>query len=704
MAALQKIRSKSGLLVGIIAVGLFAFVFPWGEISTFVNKIRDKAFVVNGEVVTTKSYTERITEFENFQKMMTGQSSLDETTSSQIRESVYQQMVKEMMLGEEAEKLGLAVTSEELNDMVYGSEMSPVLYQVPFFANPQTGQFDKAYLMEFLSYINQDPMAVGEPQRSEILARRGIWSFVQNMMKYQRLEEKYTTLVASSFVPTETEAKVSFEDSKSVADIVYVAQKYSSIQDSTIQVTDKEIKALYDQRKNNYKLDGELRQISYFIKDVVPSDGDYAVVEAEINNVYEKLKTSDNPIALVNEYSSIQFVDVNYSMSSLPMKMRAFVEVAEIGDIQAPVREDQSFMTYKILDKKNMSDSIKLQIIPMPQGLDEKTSAFIADSLLTVIKGGKDFGAVADEMYPGANGGSLGWADEISLVRAGMSTKEVFAASKGEILNLDINGYRQLIKIEDKTNPVPKVKLAIIQMPVIISDKTQNAIDNELNMFVTENGNIENFDKAALDKGYPVLSNITIRPSEPFLGQTAGTRQVIHWAFNEKVGEVKKFDLSNKRIIAVVKKEIKGDYLPVSEVAAGLKLEIVADKKAEKIIADLKAKNLTSLDAYAQNIDTRVDTVKFIAFQTNNITGIGYEPIMNVYSKIGQPNKVSEPLKGRNGVYVMEIVERKEESKEFNLAESKQAIKQNNMYQLVTPSMSVLRDKMGVEDNRVKFW
>lgn len=704
MAALQKIRSKSGLLVGIIAVGLFAFVFPWGEISTFVNKIRDKAFVVNGEVVTTKSYSERVTEFENFQKMMTGQNSLDEATSSQIRESVYQQMVKEMMLDEEAEKLGLAVTSEELNDMVYGQELASVLYQIPFFANPQTGQFDKTYLMEFLSYINQDPMAVGEPQRSEILARRGIWSFIQNMMKYQRLEEKYASLVAGSFVPTETEAKVSFDDSKNDADIVYVAQRYSSISDSTVQVTDKEIKALYDQRKNNYKLNGELRKISYFVKDVVPSDDDYAVVEKEINDVYEKLKTTDNAIALVNEYSSNQFVDVNYTISSLPMDMRAFVETANIGDIQTPVRENQSFMTYKVLDKKNMSDSIKLQIIPMPQELDEKTSAFIADSLLTVIKGGKDFGAVADEMYPGANGGSLGWANEISLIRAGMSTKEVFAASKGEILNIEINGYRQLIRIEDKTNPVAKVKLAIIQMPVIISDKTQNSIDNELNMFVTESGNLENFDQAALDKGYPVMSNVTIHPSEFSLGQTDGTRQVIHWAFNEKVGEVKKFDLSDKRIIAIVKKEIKGDYIPVSEVFSGLKAEIVTDKKAEKIIADLKAKNFSSLNAYAQDIDTKVDTVNYVTFQTNNITGIGYEPIMNVYSKVGQLGKVSEPLKGRNGVYVMEIKNRKEDSKEFDLEQSKQTIKQNNRYQLMSQSISVLRDKMGVEDNRIKFW
>ena len=216
MAALQKIRSKSGLLVGIIAVGLLAFVFPWGEVTTFVNKMRDKAFVVDGKVITTKEYSDKIAQWENFQKIMSNQSSLDEFTNSQIREMAYQQRVKEIMLDEEAGRLGLAVTPEELNDMVYGPVVAPILYQIPFFANPQTGQFDKAYLMQFLSDINQDPTAVQEPHRSEIMARREIWAFIQNMMKYQRLEEKYASLVAGSVLVSDTEAKAAYADSKNV--------------------------------------------------------------------------------------------------------------------------------------------------------------------------------------------------------------------------------------------------------------------------------------------------------------------------------------------------------------------------------------------------------------------------------------------------------------------------------------------------------
>ncbi|MDR2950300.1 MAG: SurA N-terminal domain-containing protein [Prevotella sp.] len=705
MAALQKIRSKSGLLIGIIAVGLLAFVFPWSELSSFINKSKDKAFTVNGEVITTKQYADRIAQWEHFQKVMSGQNSLDEAASSQIREMVYQQMVKEIMLDEQADKLGLSVTSEELNDMVVGANVAPVLFQIPFFINPQTGQFDKAYLNQFIQSISQDEAGLSENQKAEIQARREIWAFIQNMIKYQRLEEKYSSLVAGSVLPSATEVKSSFEDSKVQANISYVVQRYSAIPDSAVDVSDKDVKALYDKRKNNFKLDSELRKISYFVKDVVPSDEDYAAVEKEINGVYEKFVTTDNPGLLVNEYSSNQFADAFVAVASLPSDMKSFVQTASIGEVKQPERTEQSYVMYKLMDRTTAADSVKLQLIPF-QGLDQATATHIADSLMTVMKGGKDFTTLANELMPGSNGGEIGWATEMSLIGTGADVvKKCFTAAKGDVFTLTINGQTQLIRVQDKTNPVSKVKIAVIQMPVIISDKTQNSIDNELNQFVAENGNMENFDNVALTKGYNIISNAVISPSEMSLGQVSGTRQVISWAFNNKVGTVKKFDnLTNKRVVAIIKNSIEGDYMPVSEVSPMLKAELINEKKAEKMIADLKSKNLTSLQAYAEAVTGRVDTVSFVTFQTNNISGVGYEPILNVYAKHGQVNKLEQPMKGKAGVYVLDVTSKTDNTNTFDEAQAKQMIRQGNFYQLMSQAVFVLQEKMNVKDNRVTFW
>lgn len=707
MAVLQTLRTKAaGLLIGILGLALLAFILSdlFSSGNAWYNKFKDKAFSVDGEVVPTKKYADRIEEWETFEKLRRNVTSLDEPIQAQIRESVYQQMVKEMMLADQAEKLGLSVSQEEMDDMAYGTNISPVLYSVGFFTDPQTGQFDKNALTQFLTQVKQDISSVQDVQvQSQLIELKKVWAFIENMMKYQRLEEKYNALLAKTILVNNSEVKQSFEDTKNVADFAYVVQRYNTIPDSTIQVSESEVKALYETRKNNYKLDTDLRKISYFIRDVIPSEEDYDAVAKEMDAAKNKLLTTNNPALVVNEYSSSQFIDAFVAVSALPQDAKKFAETASINEIYGPIRDDQSYVMYKLLDKTIAPDSIKLQVLPLPQNLDATITNQIADSLLNVIKAGKDFATVAQERAPGSNAGEAVWVNEMMLANTFGIGKQCFAANKGDILKLSLNGNLSLVRIDDKTKPVAKVKIASIYMPVLVSDKTQNTIDNELNQFLTESGKPEKIEADAQNKGYNLISDAMIYPSEPNLQQTPGSRQVIHWAFNEKVGSIKKFDLSDKRIIAVIKQDIPSGYMPESEVSATLKAELIKDKKAAKMIEDLKSKNLTSLDAYAQQIGTRVDSVHFVTFDSNNISGIGFEPVFNVYSKVGQQNKLNGPLKGENGVYVLDAINKTVDTKEMNAAEIKSKLSQTTTYMMMQ-SLSALTEKMKVEDNRVKFW
>lgn len=707
MAVLQTLRTKAaGLLIGILGLALLAFILSdlFSSGNAWYNKFKDKAFSVDGEVVPTKKYADRIEEWETFEKLRRNVTSLDEPIQAQIRESVYQQMVKEMMLADQAEKLGLSVSQEEMDDMAYGTNISPVLYSVGFFTDPQTGQFDKNALTQFLTQVKQDISSVQDVQvQSQLIELKKVWAFIENMMKYQRLEEKYNALLAKTILVNNSEVKQSFEDTKNVADFAYVVQRYNTIPDSTIQVSESEVKALYEIRKNNYKLDTDLRKISYFIRDVIPSEEDYDAVAKEMDAAKNKLLTTNNPALVVNEYSSSQFIDAFVAVSALPQDAKKFAETASINEIYGPIRDDQSYVMYKLLDKTIAPDSIKLQVLPLPQNLDATITNQIADSLLNVIKAGKDFATVAQERAPGSNAGEAVWVNEMMLANTFGIGKQCFAANKGDILKLSLNGNLSLVRIDDKTKPVAKVKIASIYMPVLVSDKTQNTIDNELNQFLTESGKPDKIEADAQNKGYNLISDAMIYPSEPNLQQTPGSRQVIHWAFNEKVGSIKKFDLSDKRIIAVIKQDIPSGYMPESEVSATLKAELIKDKKAAKMIEDLKSKNLTSLDAYAQQIGTRVDSVHFVTFDSNNISGIGFEPVFNVYSKVGQQNKLEGPLKGENGVYVLDAINKTVDTKEMNAAEIKSKLSQTTTYMMMQ-SLSALTEKMKVEDNRVKFW
>ncbi|MDD2911587.1 MAG: SurA N-terminal domain-containing protein, partial [Petrimonas sp.] len=221
MATLQKIRDKGVFLVAIIGIALLAFIL--GDLFTSGNtlfaKSRDKAFVVNGQVISTQEFADRITEWESFQKMISGQTSLDENTSQQIREAVYDQMVRERMLDNEAAKLGLAVSKTEINDLVHGETISPLLQQLPFFLDPQTGMFDREGLMQFLSTVNAPVESLQPEERAVVEQYKSMWLFIENMVKYQRLQEKYTTLLANAVMVNDVEAKTAFDLSQQNSDM-----------------------------------------------------------------------------------------------------------------------------------------------------------------------------------------------------------------------------------------------------------------------------------------------------------------------------------------------------------------------------------------------------------------------------------------------------------------------------------------------------
>lgn len=713
MAVLQTIRTKAaGLLIGALGLALLAFILSdlFSSSNAWIGKFKDKVFSVDGDIVSTKEFFDRVSEYEVFEKAMRN-GNVDENMSTQIREYVYQQMVNEKVLNNQAEELGLTITDDEVYQMTYGDMISPVLLQSPFFANPQTRQFDREALSGFLSMLSTEPnVAEMAPQQLEMYTmQKTIWKVLRNMMVYNALSEKYTALMSSAVSVNNTEAKAAYDDSKNISDIAYVVERYSAIQDSTIKVEDKELKALYDLRKNNYKLDNSQMKISYFYTDIVPSEEDYAAVEKEIQGVHQTLKTTDNAIQEAKYVSPDWNVDAYISMSEiaqagLPADGKTFLEGASVGDIYGPKREGQAYVMFKLVDRVVAADSVKLQMIPLQAlGAVGDAAKVKADSLLAVIKGGKSFATVADEVMPGSNGGEMGWATEMRLSGAGIA-KECFAAAKGDVLKLDINGQPQLIYIADKTKPVQKVKLAIVNMPVAISDKTQNGVENELNEFIANSGNLENFDKAAIEKGYNIVTDQTISSADMTVGQLDGSRTVINWAFNEKTGAVKKFDISTRRIVAIAKDKYDGEYKALADVAPELRAELIRDKKAEKMIADLKAKNLTSLDAYALALNSRVDTVTNVDFQTSSIAGIGNEPILNVYSKVGKVNQLSQPVKGRNGVYVLDVVKKIEDPKEFNAESNKQALRRNIYSQIRYQSIYDLRSKVDVVDNRVAFY
>ena len=208
-----------------------------------------------------------------------------------------------------------------------------------------------------------------------------------------------------------------------------------------------------------------------------------------------------------------------------------------------------------------------------------------------------------------------------------------------------------------------------------------------------------------LEKGYMVMPNVTVSANDFSLAQIPGSRQVITWAAREKKpGSVKKFDLTDMRVIARVDQVIPAGTAPLSEVSTAIRTQLMNDKKAEKIIADLKSGNHTSIDAYAEAMNSRVDTVGFVGFDTQNITGLGFEPTINAVSSSAPLNSIRGPFKGNMGVYVVTVTDRTQGTETYDPEMQKAASMNENAYRLQMQWIEVLKEKLGVEDNRFKFF
>ncbi len=709
MATLQKIRDKGTLLVIVIGVALLAFVL--GDLltsgTTLFGRAQDKAFVVNGEVISTKEYADKITEFEEFQKMVSGQSSLDENTSSQIREAVYQQMVRQRLLNNQTKKLGLNVTKEEINDLVHGESISPVLQQLPFFVDPQTGVFNRNALIEFINTINMPNP--GPQEQAMVNQYKSLWLFIEDMISTQRLEEKYISLLSNSVITNDLEAKSAFEMSQKNADIEYAMQSYFTMPDSAVTVTDKEIKAFYDKHKQSFRMEAPLVKLSYFTKEVLPSSEDFAEVEATSRTAFNELAATTNPATVVADYSQVPYRDAFVSELALTPDQVEFARSAAISEMYGPKREGNSFQIIKLIDKTVAPDSVHLRMMSIPDasmvGRDSVVTHFV-DSIYGQLQGGASFADVANSLNPSSNGGDVGWAREIDLVSLGAEMiNAAFNAPVGQPVKLTVPGQQLIIQVEERTRPVNKYKLALIDMPVVASEKTSNNIDNELNQFVATPDVGEKFSEQAAEKGYMVLPNITVSANDFTLNQIPGTRQVITWAANEKkTGSVKKFDLTNLRVIARVDQLIPSGTTPLSEVSSNIRMQLTNDKKAEKMIADLTALKLTSIDAYATAMNTVSDTVRFVNYNTQNITGLGYEPVLNAVSAFAPLNSVVGPMKGNMGVLVTKVTNRTEGTESYDAEAQKKSMLNNNAYRLQMQSVEVLKVKLGVEDNRYRFF
>ncbi|MDR2119655.1 MAG: SurA N-terminal domain-containing protein [Tannerella sp.] len=714
MATLEKIRNHAGLLVIAVGLALFAFIIndALNSSSTYLMQSRDDVATVNGSSIKQQDYSFRIEEMTEVYKIQSQKNSVDEY-KDQISQNVYDMMVREVIINDEFGDLGIYVTPEELFDMIGGENVSPMVQQFPLFMDPSTGVYNKAYALDILkSFDNLDNFAPA--QRVEVEKLRNFWLFWERNMKTQRLQEKYTNLLSKALVVNPLEAKDAYESSRESSDIVFAMQAYSTIPDSLINVDNSEIKKLYSDRKEQYK-QKEGRIIDYIAVEVRPSEADYENARKEIEDIKNEFVSAEDMETFAGTTSNVSYMDAFISAGTLDAEMRAFAETAQIGDIDGPVFTNDSYNLMKFIDKTVAPDSVKVSHIYLvsltsPTGTDSTVTAR-ADSLVDVLKNGGDFAELAAQYsfddQTKTNGGEIGWLTEATILQGG-GGKElkdgVFSAPLNQPTILKTNRGIHILRITEKTADVPKYKIARAHLEVTPSNKTYNDIYNQLSQFVAINNTSEKISASAAEAGYNLISGIRITASDRVLGAVPDSRVIIRWAFEStRKNEVSNIiDCNNQFVIAVRREVLPEGYQSINAVAPILRSEIAARKKGELIAKSLKEKNLQSLQAYADVMNSPIDTVRYITMETSRITKIGLEPALNAEITYSQPNRICGPVIGNNGVYVFTVINRTTEGGTYDEKEQIASMEMSNSYKSYQ-AFQQLVNQAKIVDNRIRF-
>ena len=712
MATLQKIRSKGPLLVIVIGLALFAFIA--GDAWKVLQPHQGKQDVgeVNGEVLSAQDYQKMVDELSEVIKLTNGLNSLTEDQLNNVKDQVWQSYVNNKLIAEQAEKLGLKVTDAEIQSII-DQGTHPLLMQTPF-RNPQTGMFDKDMLKKFLvDYANLNASQM-PAQYVEYYQKMGaFWQFVEKTLAQSTLAEKYQNLVTKSLISNPVAAEDAFNARTEQSDLLLAGVPYTSINDSTVQVSDSEIKARYDEKKEQFKQLVETRDIRYIDVKVVPSDADRKAVEKEVTEYSNQLAntTADFGTFVRSTGSSVNYSDVPVSKSVFPADVASRLDSTGVNEVYGPYynQTDDSFNAFKLLAKVSSPDSIQFRQIQVYADTEEKTKT-LADSIYNALKGGADFAAVA-KIY--GQTGEATWVNAQSWEGSELDADNskfintLLNQPVNELANLNMGQANLILQVMNKKSMQTKYKVAVVKREVEFSKETYNAAYNKFSQFVAQNTTIDSMVKNAEESGYTLMPRTDLSSAEHYVGGVRSTREALKWIFAAKPGEVSPLyecGENDHLMVVALDKIHEAGYRDINSVAEMLRAEIRRDKKAEKIMEEMKKYN--SIAQVKGMKDAVSDSVKHVTFSAPAYISVtrSSEPVIGAVAAKTAANKVSAPIKGNGGVYMIQVYAKEKGSEKFDAKQEETTL--TNMAVRIAGNQLIndLYQKAKVADQRYLFF
>ena len=629
MASLNTLRTKFGIVLSIVIAGaLLAFILSLKTEMGFSGN-DPRVGVIDGEKI---NYSEYYNQYEQV-KAQSGAQESNEQQSAMLANAAWQALIGKYVLTPGFDKMGLRVTEPERMSMVSGQHPSQAFYNA--FADPRTGEYNVAAVHQFLSEAEANAQA------------QQAWAQLNEQARMEREVAKFLGLIKGGVYVNSLEVANGVNSANNTYAGKWAGKKYSAVPDSLIQLKSSDIKAYYNSHKNMFKQTPS-RALSYVVFEVSPTDDDMLALEKSVAEVGAQFAATEELKSFVRANRNGKIADNYVSAKQLSEEeAKALLDGATYG----PVLKNNEWTMARALDTKIVPDSMGIRHIVLPY-----TQEALADSLLTVLKGGADFAQVAAQysVYDAtaANGGEVGvmpfsaFSGEFAAALANAKTGDIVKIASGDAI--------QLMQVYRADKPSKHVQVASITSPVEASAATRRDIHNQAGTFsVNAKGSVEAFNEAA--SAAAVTPRIaSLAQGERTIRGLEDSRDVARWAYGAEVGDVSEiFPVGKDYVIAMLTEIDDNEFAPLEKVSAQIRAQVLRDKKYDYIVKELSG---STLDEQAKSLGTEVadfDNVTFGAFYVN---GPGFEPrLIGAISSTTEKGVLSAPVKGLSGVYVFEV-------------------------------------------------
>lgn len=697
MAVLEKIRVKLGVFITVvIALALLSFIIDPNTLSSVSSSMSSKYDVgeINGKSVSYQDFQKDVENLTTINEIMSGRSVQGEEQQTMIRNAAWQSLIDKYLFLKNARAAGLAVGEDEMLALTTGDMVSPVIASV--FVD-ESGSFSKDRLVEFVQQIKNDDSG----------NLKAYWDYLQNSVYTQEFYAKYGSLFTQSNYTNPLMLARSMEENNNTTDVEFVMVPFGYTQDSTIVVSDSEIKKYYNEHKDFYRQQAS-RDIEYVVFEVKPSEEDITAATEQTNALHDEFGQAENMKNFLLKNSDRQYSEYWYKAGELntvsaDVNNFVFADGQKAGAVSPLYLKDNVFYAAKIMDVQNIPDSVYVRHILL-QGADEAK----ADSLMTVLKGKKESFSTVAALYSADQNtnvperGDIGWMTQTYMI-PGMES--VLTAKVNDIFILDTQYGKHIVEVTEKTAPIEKKQVAVLEREILASKKTYNDYYSKANVLATKAaGKYESFRKAVEEENLYAHPVNKMLESSDRLGAIDHTKEVTRWAFEAKKGKVSNIiTVNNDYFFVVALKDIhKEGYASVAEVAPRIKNILYSEKAGEKKAAEVAEKiaGLSSMEAIAEALGTTVSTKDNITFAS--LTSQGLDPKFIGAVSVAEPGVISKPLAGSIGVYVYKVTGH-DTGAYFTEDDAKNRSAQMAQYN-VQMLMPVMMEDGDVKDNRARFY